>query len=106
MTLRFAAGLLTALLLTAAAPEAPEIGSLLKEYEGAVAAFMEAYKKAPEAEQKAMLDDPAREPRQKFAPRFLAGADLHRGSEKAVPFLLWLVQDGAAADPKLAETAV
>jgi thiol-disulfide isomerase/thioredoxin len=106
MTLRFAAGLLTALLLTAAAPETLEIGTLLKEYEGAVVAFMEAYKKAPEAEQKAMLDDPAREPRQKFAPRFLAGADLLRRNEKAVPFLLWLVQDGAAADPKLAETAV
>ncbi len=106
MTFRFAAWLLTVLLLTAAAPEPPEIGTLVKEYEGAVAAFMDAYKKAPEAEQKAMLDDPGREPRKKFAPRFLAGADLHRGDEKAVPFLLWLVQDGAAADPKLGEAAI
>jgi thiol-disulfide isomerase/thioredoxin len=106
MTLRFAAGLLPALLLTAAAPETPEIGTLLKEYDGAVAAFMEAYKTAPEAEQKAMLDDPAREPRRQFAPRFLAGAEAYRGNEKAVPFLLWLVQDGAVADPKLAETAL
>ena len=84
----------------------PAIDALHRELDAAVAAFMEDYRQASEAGQKAMLADPAREPRHRFAPRFQAGADRFRGREEAIPYLLWLAKDGAAVDPRLADRAV
>lgn len=98
-------GLVLAASLIAAGPGDRGIEALRQELDAAVATFMEEYRQASEAEQKAMLADPAREPRHRFAPRFQAGADRHRGQEAAIPYLLWLVKDGAAVDCQLSKRA-
>lgn len=72
-----------------------------------VEAFMQAYRDAAnDQEREALLEDPTREPRQAFTPRFAAAAEAERGRDKAVPFLVWLVRNGTIAQRGVGDAAV
>lgn len=84
----------------------PADSDLQGEFSNAVKAFMEEYRAADESARQKLLADPAREPRHRFTPRFLAAAQRHQGTPEAIPYWAWLVENGAIVDAQVGEQAV
>jgi hypothetical protein len=81
-------------------------GDLQGEFTKAVKAFMEEYRAADANAREKLLADPAREPRHRFTPLFLAAAERHKGSPAAIPYWAWLIENGTIVDPQVGEQAV
>jgi thiol-disulfide isomerase/thioredoxin len=86
----------------AATPATP----LETEFKKAVDAFMVEYRAADAQARQALLDDPAREPRHRFTPLFLAEAKKRQGTREALPLWAWLVENGTIVDRPTGEHAV
>lgn len=86
------------LLATAVLTNADSYAGLSQEFDAAVKTFMDEYRAADESARKALLDDPVREPRHRFTPRFLAAAQKRRGSAEAIPYWTWLLENGSIVD--------
>jgi len=84
----------------------PEYDSLSEGFQHAVDEFMEAYRAADEASQGAMLEDPGREPRHRFTPLFLSAGRACAGTPGALPFWVWVVENGSIVDPTVGDLAV
>jgi peroxiredoxin len=79
---------------------------LQARFDKAVKDFMDEYRAADEKTRAALLADPIREPRHRFAPLFLEAAERHKGTPEALGYWTWLVDNGAIVDPKIGEQAV
>lgn len=97
-----------AALFTGAAnpPALPDSYPVLnKELDSAVQAFMDEYRAAGDDARKALLNDPVREPRHRFTPRFLAAAQRRMGTAEAIPYWAWLLENGSVVDGAVGEQA-
>ncbi|MEM7201528.1 MAG: hypothetical protein AAF628_14765 [Planctomycetota bacterium] len=109
VTLALAASGQTPTPATAKAKPQTEFDALEAEFDAAWKAYrdqaMAAIKAADEAEEPRPEFD-RHEPVRPFIPRFREGAEKHAGTDQAVPYLIWLVDNCAGAEPSLAQTAL
>jgi peroxiredoxin len=84
----------------------PAEADLQSEFTKAVKVFMEEYRAADANAREKLLADPAREPRHRFTPQFLAAAQRHKGTPEAIPYWAWLVENGTIVDAQVGEQAV
>jgi peroxiredoxin len=84
----------------------PADRDLQGEFTKAVNAFMEEYRAADANAREKLLADPAREPRHRFTPLFLAAAERHKGTPDAVPYWAWLIENGSIVDARVGDQAV
>jgi len=76
------------------------------EFAAAVNTFMEEYRAADEEGRRKLLADPAREPRHRFTPKFLAAAERCKGTPEAIAYWAWLVENGSIVNVEIGERAV
>ncbi|HEY6050955.1 MAG TPA: hypothetical protein VIZ58_06880, partial [Thermoanaerobaculia bacterium] len=104
VVLSLALGAGTTMLAQAPAPSPPP--DLQGEFAASVKAFMDEYRAADEKARPALLADLQREPRHRFTPLFLAEAERQKGTAAAVPYWIWLAENGTIVDAKVGNEAV
>ncbi len=86
---------------------AAEVDKLQKDYQAAVSEYYKPYRDAKtEEDVKKIKLDPSKAPLKEYLPKFKDVAERAKGTDAGLSALLWIVQNGASEDKKIASEAV